>query len=192
MKLFVTVGNALVPFDRLLRMVDEAQARLGWTGICQHGASSLRPRGLVAQATLSKREFEDAMHTADAVVCHAGVGTLWSAIEAGHKPLVLPRRHSFGEVVNDHQLDICRALEQTGRIVVLASTADLERGMRDVAAATTTRAPLHRDLSRLEPVGRALSEIAQSAASSPKRAPSRLLAVLAAMGPSLERLRVRR
>jgi UDP-N-acetylglucosamine transferase subunit ALG13 len=191
MKLFVTVGNALVPFERLLRMVDEAQAHLGWTGICQHGASSLRPRGLVAQATLSKREFEDAMRTADAVVCHAGVGTLWSAIEAGHTPLVVPRRHAFGEVVNDHQLDICRALEQSGRIIVVASADQLEQRMRDVAATAKQRTPLHRDLSRLEPVARALSEIARSAAASPERTPSRLLALLAAMGPSLERLRVR-
>ncbi len=193
MRIFVTVGNALVHFERMLRMVDEAQVSLPCEGICQHGVSSFHPRGLTPRPTMSRSEFDAAVRGADSVICHAGVGTLWSAIEAGHIPLVIPRRKGFGEVVNDHQLDICRALEQTGRIRVIADTQQLLDGLRATAARTsaTPRAPLVRDLSRLAPIARAVEELQCIVPAPMNRAGSALLGLLAAFGPPIDRLRVK-
>lgn len=184
MRVFVTVGNALDPFERLVRMVDEALPREGVEGVCQHGVSVTRPHGLRAVTTLPRAEFEAELQGADVVVCHAGVGTLWSAIEAGHRPIVVPRLASHREIVNDHQLEICRELEREGLIVVVSSAEELAR-----AAATPTRrgTAKKREGVSTEPVVHALEAL------STRHARSRpwLLRALAALAPPISRLRVR-
>ncbi|UQA62379.1 glycosyltransferase [Polyangium aurulentum] len=190
MRLFVTVGNALVPFDRLLGWVDEAIAALGEpvSGICQHGPSRVRPRGLEAREGLSRGDFDAEMAGADAVVCHAGVGTLWSAIRAGHRPLVVPRRAGLGEIVNDHQLEIVDALVREGRIVRIEGAAELATWLGRYAHGELKRgAPMREDPARLEPVAAAIAEgPARARAPLAGRA---LLGALALLGPSIERMR---
>ncbi len=190
MRLFVTVGNALVPFDRLLGWVDDALAALAEpvTGVCQHGPSRVRPRGLEAREALSRSEFDAEMARADAVVCHGGVGTLWSALRAGHRPLVVPRRAGRGEIVNDHQLEIVEALEREGRIVRVESPAELARWLGRHARGELGRGEATReDPARLEPVAAAIAE-----GPARRRAPLGgriLLGALAVLGPSIERMR---
>jgi UDP-N-acetylglucosamine transferase subunit ALG13 len=192
MRLFVTVGNALVPFDRLLGWVDEALATLTEpvAGVCQHGPSRVRPRGLSAREALSRGDFDAEMAGADAVVCHAGVGTLWSAIRAGHRPLVVPRRAGRGEIVNDHQLEIVEALVREGRIVRVESAAELGRWLGRYARGELGRGEAVReDPARLGPVAAAIAE-----GPARRRAPLAgrlLLGALAQLGPSLERMRRR-
>lgn len=74
---------------------------------------------------------------ADVVVCHAGSGTLRDAIDAGHVPVVLPRRAELGEHVDDHQFDVAQALFEAGRIL-LADEATIEVA---IAEAATRRGP---------------------------------------------------
>jgi UDP-N-acetylglucosamine transferase subunit ALG13 len=192
MRLFVTVGNALVPFDRLLGWVDEALTALGEpvAGVCQHGPSRVRPRGLEAREGLSRGDFDAEMARADAVVCHAGVGTLWSAIRAGHRPLVVPRRAGLGEIVNDHQLEIVEALAHEGRIVRVEGATELAWLLGRYARAEWKRGePMREDPARLGPVAAAIAE-----GPARGRAPLAgrvLLGALALLGPSLERMRQR-
>lgn len=181
MKVFVTVGNALVPFDRLLAMVDGTLPE-GATGWCQHGVSSLRPRNLVPIESLSRTAFEATLSEADVVVCHAGVGTLWSAIRAGHTPIVVPRRRAYGEIVNDHQLEICEVLRKRQQIQFVADADGMSRALR---------APIVRGPRRLnEAAGLALIDAAVSDAAHVKapRHP-RLLKLLSMGAPPLARLR---
>lgn len=184
MRIFVTVGNSLDPFDRLLRMVDAALPPAGIEGLCQHGVSAVRPRGLQAVSALPRREFERELERADVVVCHAGVGTLWSAMQAGHCPVVIPRLASHREIVNDHQLEICAELEREGLLRVVASQEDLVR-----AITSTTRRPVSQRAgdSGLESVRDALEVLGRSKT----RARSWLLRALAAAAPPIERLRFR-
>ena len=52
----------------------------------------------------------ECFRSADKVVTHAGVGSILCADREGHVPLVVPRRHDLGEHVDDHQLELARAL----------------------------------------------------------------------------------
>lgn len=184
MRVFVTVGNALDPFERLLRMVDEALPREGVEGVCQHGVSKSRPHSLEPVRLLPRPEFEAELRRADVVVCHAGVGTLWSAIEAGHRPVVVPRLARLKEHVNDHQLEICRELGQVGLIVIVSNTEELAR-----AVAGPTRRQIQRGSGTrvLEPVAHALDALAPHGA----RARPLLLRTLAFLAPPIKRLRLR-
>jgi UDP-N-acetylglucosamine transferase subunit ALG13 len=119
--IFVTVGTHQQPFERLigaLRSLDRADL------VVQYGYAEA-PAG-VAHATAFMsfpemlRHFEDA----DAVITHAGVGSILCATNAGHVPIVVPRLKRYGEHVDDHQVELVRELEQAGNVLVVE---DVER-----------------------------------------------------------------
>jgi UDP-N-acetylglucosamine--N-acetylmuramyl-(pentapeptide) pyrophosphoryl-undecaprenol N-acetylglucosamine transferase len=51
---------------------------------------------------------------ADVLVAHAGVGTALAALEMGRCPVLVPRRVSHGEHVDDHQIQIAKELSARG------------------------------------------------------------------------------
>lgn len=85
-------------------------------------------------------EVQSTMHSAELVVCHAGVGTIITALRAGKRPAVIPRRVNYGEHVDDHQLDIATQLADRELIHLVESASDLERVRRVEAADSSTRA----------------------------------------------------
>lgn len=191
MRILVTVGTALQPFDRLLQYTDEAISALSSpvSGVCQHGSSGVRPRGLSNQETLSRAEFDREIAESDVIICHAGVGTLWSALREGHKPLVIPRLGTLGEHVNDHQLEIVEALHADGRIEHIQNAAQLQEALlRHERGEIPRNARSSDDPSRL---GRVAAAIAEGPLRAHASTLGRLaLRTLAALGPSIEKLRV--
>ncbi len=67
----------------------------------------------------------DAMARADSVICHAGVGTIMTALMAGHTPVVIPRQAEHGEHVDNHQLDIATRFADRGLVRCITADADL-------------------------------------------------------------------
>lgn len=186
MRLFVTVGNSLDPFDRLLRMVDAALTQ-DWGGVCQLGSSNHRPARLECRRHLTRAEFEREIDAADAVVCHAGVGTIATALAHGHVPIVVPRRVGFGENVNDHQLEIAAALEREGRIILVQSASSLRDRLARHASREVVRGPRqHIDQALLLPLARALEQ--RRSARLPTIVQRVVLRALASIGPSRSRL----
>ncbi len=100
--IFVTVGGQL-PFDRLIRNVDELCGRHGWKGMAQIGTGNYTPRNLdhvrfIPKDTMQKRACECRV-----IVGHAAIGTILTAVKAA-KPLILvARRADLGEHRNEHQ-----------------------------------------------------------------------------------------
>ena len=70
-------------------------------------------------------DFSDQMISADLLILHAGAGSLIHAVRAGKVPVVMPRRAVYGEHIDDHQLDLSRALEREQRIVVVSEPEGL-------------------------------------------------------------------
>ena len=56
------------------------------------------------------------MSEATAVVCHGGPGTIMGAREAGHVPIVVPRRSDLGEHVDDHQVRFATRVAAAGQV----------------------------------------------------------------------------
>ena len=132
--IFVTVGSTHFPFDRLLCAlgslpIDEL--------VVQHGPGSAPPGPGLAVSFLSFTETMEYFAGADHVVTHAGVGSIFAAIRAGHTPLVVPRLRRFGEAVDDHQVELTAALGETGKVIPVW---DIER-MADLLAGAPSRAP---------------------------------------------------
>jgi UDP-N-acetylglucosamine transferase subunit ALG13 len=124
-RVFVTVGNAFQPFDRMLQAIDAALLRSpgSWDGVCQFGSCISRPQGLRCVSLLTREDFAEEMDRADVVVSHAGVGSVHTAIRFGHKPIVFARRVRLGEHVNDHQVELLEAFAE--RALVLPASDDV-------------------------------------------------------------------
>lgn len=115
--IFVTVGTQL-PFDRLIGAVDAWAATSGERVFAQIGPSELRPAHLEHAAHVPPAECRRRMLEADAIVAHAGMGTILSALEMGTPLIVMPRRAALGEHRNEHQLATARRFAESGLVSV--------------------------------------------------------------------------
>jgi UDP-N-acetylglucosamine transferase subunit ALG13 len=123
--IFASVGNATQPFDRFLRMVDEAAARVKLPALVQTGAGAYRPRHADTVGFVGREEFDRLCLAADHVITHAGVGSVMTAVRLGKVPIVVPRRRDLGEVVNDHQFELAAELSKMGWCRVAGGIDDL-------------------------------------------------------------------
>lgn len=132
--IFVTVGTQL-PFDRLITAVDEwAGARRGREVFAQIGPSRLRPRHIEFAKFISPEECRQRMQDARAIVAHAGMGTILTALELGKPLVVMPRRAALGEHRNDHQLATAHRFAELGRLKVAFDAHELPPALDDVDA----------------------------------------------------------
>lgn len=158
---FVGVGMHIYPFDRLLRLVDDAVGRgiLPGPVVAQTGVSDYHPTHFEAIPWLEPDELEQAVRRACYVVSHAGSGLLATALSSGRRPLVLARRGVLGEHFDDHQEQITGELGRLGLVVpladaigpehVAAARAPLE-GVDEVAHTPSVADRLHDEVLRLE------------------------------------------
>ncbi|RFA08335.1 hypothetical protein B7R54_03165 [Subtercola boreus] len=110
LKIFVTLGTIRpYRFDSLV----DAMLATGLTGdntTWQLGETD-RPTVPGAETQITAQEFERYSREADVVVTHAGVGTILGLLEMGIYPVIVPRRKSRGEHVDDHQEQIANLVK---------------------------------------------------------------------------------
>ena len=87
-----------------------------WTGtrasmpvFAQIGDTRWHPGHMEWTPRLSPCDYRQRLSEADAVVTHAGMGTILTALEFGKPVLVMPRRGELLETRNDHQLGTAAA-----------------------------------------------------------------------------------
>jgi UDP-N-acetylglucosamine transferase subunit ALG13 len=118
MKLFVTVGTQY-PFDRLVRTIDQWAGRRDDMEIfAQTGPTEYRPRNMRFAAFIDAEECSRQVEQADAVLAHAGMGSIITAMQSGKLIVVMPRRADLGEHRNDHQMATARKLLAQGKVIV--------------------------------------------------------------------------
>lgn len=147
--IFVTVGGQL-PFDRLVHAVDHWAASQGRGDVfAQIGDSKAPPHHIAWERFLAPAEFKRRAQQADVVVGHAGMGTIFTAVELGKRLIVMPRRWHLGEVRNDHQW---ATVHRIGRLHGITAAAD-EHELLDVLARwetlPTTTSMVRAEQSRL-------------------------------------------
>jgi len=80
----------------------------------QTGDTDISGFGISGHCAIPERNLTEAMREADVVVSHAGVGTALAALEVGKCPVLVPRRLSQREHVDDHQTQIAGELNRRG------------------------------------------------------------------------------
>lgn len=153
---FATVG-ATLPFDRLVRMVEDAKrdGLLPERVILQVGDSRHVPAGVEeVHASLPFDEVKDILRRADIVICHGGTGSLITALQNGCRVIAVPRLFDLGEHYDDHQLEVTSAFAERGLLAVVDQKQDFATALAKVRAqapvmATTEPAALRGYLSGL-------------------------------------------
>lgn len=128
MKVFVTVGTQL-PFDRLVKAVDELSAWQRWDILAQIGQTRYRPRHIRWRDFLDNETAAAWIRDSDLVITHAGMGTILGRLEAGGPMLVMPRKASLGEHRNEHQLASCARLGHFPAIRIVNDADDLRKAV---------------------------------------------------------------
>ena len=123
--IFVTVG-AQMAFDRLVAAVDDWAGRTpGAEVFAQIGPSELQPRHIRWERFLDSAAFRERVVACDAIVAHAGMGSILTALEYGKPILVMPRRGDLQETRNDHQVATAERFREMGRVAVAGDASEL-------------------------------------------------------------------
>lgn len=127
--IFVTVGG-MRAFERLVKEMDRIAGELDEQVVMQVGSTDYEPKNCDYFKFMPRNGIDDFYAGARVVVCHAGGGSILTALEH-NKPLVLvPRMKSYGEVFDDHQLEIAKEMEAQG-VAVVYDISNLKSAIRN-------------------------------------------------------------
>lgn len=122
-----------MPFDRLIRTVDRWAKQSGRKDVfAQIGPSGTSPKNIPWRRNLKPLEFKERMQNASAIVAHAGMGTILTALELNKPILVMPRRGDLRETRNDHQVATAKRFEEQGRLVAAYDDEELMKKLDEL------------------------------------------------------------
>ncbi|MCC6795334.1 MAG: hypothetical protein IT366_09470 [Candidatus Hydrogenedentes bacterium] len=144
--IYVTVGTMFLDFPRLIRAMDAIARDSGEHIVVQTGMGTALPQHCEYFAFKPREEVLEIQRIARVVVCHAGIGCVSDALRMQRPLIVVPRLKRFNEHMNDHQLELARAVESRGWGRVIHDIVELPEACanppRAVANYTPASAPL--------------------------------------------------
>ena len=127
MMIFVTAGTQL-PFDRLMKAVDEMVADLKDTTIVVQAKNAVyKPKNFKILHFLAPTEFDICINEADLIISHAGMGTIITALVKKKPIIVVPRLVKFQEHRNEHQLGTCKQMDALAYVHVAYDEQQLKQ-----------------------------------------------------------------
>lgn len=122
--IFVTVSAS--PFERLIKEMDRIAGNMKEKVIMQIGRTRYEPKNAEFFRFTTFKKIIEYNKKARVVVTHGGAGCIITALSFGKPVVVVPRYKRFNEHINDHQLDLTKALEKEKKIVAVYDIRDLE------------------------------------------------------------------
>jgi beta-1,4-N-acetylglucosaminyltransferase len=123
----LSIIGSTYPLDRLTEQLDKLGKNKKYEIFAQIGESSYVPKNIKWKKFLAYEEMQNKIGWTDIIVSHAGAGCIIDALIAKKRLLLFPRLKKFGEAVDDHQLEICEALNLEYKIPVILNNNDLLR-----------------------------------------------------------------
>jgi UDP-N-acetylglucosamine transferase subunit ALG13 len=134
--IFVTVGTQLA-FDRMIKAVDQWAGKRARTDVvAQIGPAQYKPHHIQSQEFMTPAECRAKMIECTAIVAHAGMGTILTALELGKPLIIVPRREDLGEHRNDHQLATARRFAELGSVTVAFDENELRSKLDELDKTT--------------------------------------------------------
>jgi UDP-N-acetylglucosamine--N-acetylmuramyl-(pentapeptide) pyrophosphoryl-undecaprenol N-acetylglucosamine transferase len=90
----------------------------------QVGCTDVADLPISAHTHLPAHELRAMIEAADVMIAHAGCGSSVTALEAGKKPVLVPREAAYGENIDDHQVHLAKELS-TRDLAIVRSVEDL-------------------------------------------------------------------
>ena len=124
--IFVTVGTHEQPFNRLVEYMDNWAATHDEEVLIQTGFTEYEPKHCKWQKLFPQNEVYKLNEKARIIITHGGPSCYIDALRINKTPIVVPRRHEFGEHVDNHQVEIGREYKKTyGNIILVENIEDL-------------------------------------------------------------------
>lgn len=122
--IFVTIGTQL-PFDRLIKIIDELAPQLNEEIVAQVYQCGFTPKNIKTIDFLAPDEFNTLFDKARLIISHAGMGTILSALQKDKPIIVFPRIAALGEHRNEHQLATARKFKEMRTVNVAMNEEEL-------------------------------------------------------------------
>ncbi len=117
--IYVTLGTQARDFSRLLKILEKLiiDFDINEEIVAQIGYTKYRPNGVKCFDFISEDKYQEYIKSARVIISHAGTGALFSSIKKGKKTIAVARLKKYGEMVNDHQVEIVKKLSEEGYIL---------------------------------------------------------------------------
>ena len=122
--IFTSVGTSKLPFNRLVRAVDDLARISTDTFVTQIGYSTYEPQYAQWFRFDTPNRMQEWITEANVVITHGGCGIIFDCVRAGKRIVACPRLAEFGEAVNP-QRELVTYLAEQGVLVALDDVADL-------------------------------------------------------------------
>lgn len=132
MKVLVSLGTQKQQFTRILNFIENSKELEKSDILAQTGHTKFSSDRIKIVQFMNQDEFDLKLDEADIVICHGGVGTIFSALKKGKKVLAVPRLAKYSEHVDDHQLEICKELEKEGYILYINDLEDFDAKIKEL------------------------------------------------------------
>src|SRR4030042_3156603 len=104
-------------FDRLLKKMDEIASSTHEEVVMQIGHTNFRPQNAKWFDFTTEEGIKEWCKKARVIVTQPAMSIL-DAQEQGKPVIVVPRLKKYGEVIDDHQSDFAKELENAGKVTV--------------------------------------------------------------------------
>lgn len=128
--IFVTVGTHYQGFERLITKMDEIAGRIDDEVIMQIGFTQYEPKNAKWFRFVKYEKMLELINESDIVICHGGAGTLLDSIRFNKPIIIVPRLKKFGEVYDDHELELAEALESARKAIAVYDIEKLESAIK--------------------------------------------------------------
>ena len=141
--ILVMLGTQNNSFNRLLEQIDNLiqEEKIQEEVIVQAGYTKYKSKNMEIFDLISKDEIQRYQQEASYVITHGGAGSIITSLKYGKKVIAVPRKHEYGEHVNNHQEEIVELFSKKGYILGVEDVKDLEEAIKKINNIITSQIP---------------------------------------------------
>ena len=125
------LGTQNNSFHRLLEEIDKLIKKevIQEKVIVQAGYTKYETSNMEIFSLIPKDELKQLQQEARLIITHGGAGSIITSLKCGKKVIAVPRKHEYGEHVNNHQEEIVELFNKKGYIIGTKGVEDLEQAI---------------------------------------------------------------
>lgn len=130
LRVFVVFGNCKFFFPSLVDSLDSLKHLSEVTIQCGYSeVGNSLPKNWKVFDFCSSNTFSQLISESDIVIAHAGVGVITSCLERGKRAIVIPRKASHGEHINNHQVVFAEHYSKQGLFEIFKTPMELSKSI---------------------------------------------------------------
>ena len=129
--IFITFGTQKFAMNRVVTEIDNLieEGFLDQNKIVfQHGYSQ-RSKYCQNYDFVDEDHFFKLINSSEIIISHGGTSSIITALKAGKKVIIIPRKAKYLEHVDDHQMEICGVFKEAEYIELVEEVKDLKNAI---------------------------------------------------------------